>query len=139
MAVRIRIELLGPDGRCLRTAAILNGGFEVPGPHLLLPRSCAERLLGAYRTHAVRQVLDAAGGSAEFWAVDLPVGGCVTTDDRKGPLVEFRVLVSEGDSELLVSDSGIDALGVRIESFEPGRWRFDGETRVRPTEAAEYW
>ncbi len=34
---------------------------------------------------------------------------------------------------------GIDALGIRIESFVPGRWRFADETLIRNTEAPQYW
>jgi hypothetical protein len=67
------------------------------------------------------------------------VTGCAVTFDREGRSVEFRAFVSEGDSEVLVSDGGIDALGIRIESFVPGRWRFADETHIRETEAPQYW
>ncbi len=40
---------------------------------------------------------------------------------------------------MLVSDAGIDGLGVRIESFAPGRRRFAEETRIRDSEAPQYW
>ena len=53
--------------------------------------------------------------------------------------MSFRVLVSEHDKEVLVSDAGIDALGIRIESFVPGRWRFAEQTRVREAEAPQHW
>ncbi len=57
-------------------------------------------------------------------------------------------LTASGGAEVITSavlnggfeiDAGIDALGVRIESFAPGRWRFAEETRIRETEAPEYW
>ena len=59
--------------------------------------------------------------------------------DREGRGVDFRVFVSDADSDVLVSDGGIDALGIRIESFVPGRWRFADETHIRNTEAPQYW
>jgi hypothetical protein len=34
---------------------------------------------------------------------------------------------------------GIDALGIRLESFVPGRWRFADETVVRDTSAPQDW
>ena len=51
----------------------------------------------------------------------------------------MAVRVAEHDPELLVSDAGIDALGIRIESFAPGRWRFAEETYIRDSESPEYW
>lgn len=67
------------------------------------------------------------------------VQGRVVAADREGEVVSFHALVSGSDSEVLVSDSGIDALGVRIESFVPGRWRFSDETSSRDTEVPQYW
>lgn len=67
------------------------------------------------------------------------VAGCVRSADRDGPEVTFSVLVSDADGEVLVSDAGIDALGVRIESFAPGRWRFADETGIRESSAPQYW
>lgn len=139
MAVRLRLHLRGPSGEEVSTSAVLNGGFEVPDPHLLLPTRCAERLLGDYRRTAAREAMEAAGGEVELLhAVDLVAGRAVTSD-REGRVVDFGVFVSESDSEVLVSDAGIDALGIRIETFAPGRWRFADETRIRDTEAPQYW
>lgn len=118
---------------------MLNGGFEVPGPHLLLPARCAQLLLGEYRGTAAREAMEAAGGEIQLLRAAEHVAGCAVTFDREGRSVEFDVFVSEGDAEALVSDGGIDALGIRIESFVPGRWRFAEETHIRETEAPQYW
>ncbi len=139
MAPRVRLRLTAPGDRQVDTVAVLNGGFEVPDPHLLLPAACAERLVDDYRAHASRQRMEAAGATPEFWLLDIVVEGAVVAGDRTGPEVCFRVLVSDTDSEALVSDGGIDALGVRIESFLPGRWRFADESTLRDTEAPQCW
>jgi hypothetical protein len=118
---------------------VLNGGFEVPDPHLLLPTRCADLLLGDYRRTAAREAMEAAGGEIELLHAAERVTGRAVAPNREGRAVEFRVFVSEGDSEVLVSDEGIDALGIRIESFVPGRWRFADETHTRDTEAPQYW
>lgn len=139
MAVRLRLRLSGPTGAEVSTSAVLNGGFEVPEPHLLLPARCADRLLGEYRGSAAREAMEAAGGEVELLHAAELVTGRAVASDREGREVQFRVFVSDADSEVLVSDAGIDALGVRIESFAPGRWRFADDTRTRDTEAPQYW
>jgi hypothetical protein len=139
VAVRVRLRLVGPGSKEVVSTAVLNGGFEVGEPHLLLPQRCAGKLLGDYRSAAVTQAMEAAGGEVDFLLAADRVTGNVTTEDHDGREASFRVLVSEVDPEVLVSDSGIDALGIRIESFAPGRWRFADETRIRDTEAPQYW
>ncbi len=138
MAVRVRLRLIGSEGELL-SAAVLNGGFEVRDPQLLLPGRCAAKLLGDWRKAAHEQAMDAAGGEVTLLALDGKVVGRIHEEDREGREVSFGVLVSEHDAEVLVSDTGIDALGVRIESFAPGRWRFAEETLVRDSVAPQYW
>lgn len=139
MAVRVRVRIVGEPGRTVETVAVLNGGFEVPEPHLLLPARCAERLFADFRRGAARQEMTAAGGTAEFYSLqrELPVRACAL--GREGPEAQFRVLVSDADHEVLISDGGIDALSLRVESFLPGRWRFADETHIRDAEAPQYW
>lgn len=139
MGVRVQLRLVGPKGAEVSTSALLNGGFEVRGPHLLLPARCAERLLGDYRAAARKQTMEAAGGEVSFLFVESEISGRVRVEDREGREVSFRALISEHDTEVLVSDAGIDALGIRIESFVPGRWRFAEETQVRDSEAPQEW
>lgn len=139
MAVRVRIRIRGPKGKAVETVAVLNGGFEASMPHLLLPAGCARRLFGNYRSIAVEQEMEAAGGVATLLALAQTVNVEVVAGSRKGPERIFRVLVSEADREVLVSDTGIDELGVHIESFSPGRWRLSGEDAVHDSEAAHQW
>jgi hypothetical protein len=118
---------------------VLNGGFEIGEPHLLLPARCASMLLGDYRRDAARQEMEAAGGKVELVLATQEIEARVATREREGRSVRFKALVSEADTEILVSDAGIDALGVRIESFAPGRWRFADETTIRDSDAPQYW
>jgi hypothetical protein len=121
------------------TSAVLNGGFEVAEPHVLLPAPCAARVLGDYRPRATQVQMEAAGGDVSLLEAGDRVRARVRAGDRLGPEVSFRVLVSETDAEVLVSDAGIDALGIRIESFAPGRWRLSDEVHTRDTEAPQLW
>lgn len=138
MAVRVRLRLSGSEGEVV-SSAVLNGGFEIPGPHVLLPAPCAERLLGDYKASGRMQTMEAAGGHVELLFAQESLTVRVHTDDHEGREVRFHAIVSEQDPEVLVSDSGIDALGVRIESFVPGQWRYAEETLIRDSEPPQHW
>ena len=140
MAVRVRLRLTADSGNELISSAVLNGGFEIDRPHLLLPGTCAERLLGLdFRTRAHTEAMEAAGGIIDLLEPDDEIIGRVVTDVHEGRDVSFHILVSDADSEILVSDGGIDALGIRVESFVPGRWRFAEETTIRESAAPRHW
>jgi len=76
MAVRVRIRISGPSGE-ITSNAVLNGGFEIPEPHLLLPAACADRLLGDWRSSGARKPMDAAGGEVVLVAAAERVRGRV--------------------------------------------------------------
>lgn len=142
MAVRVRLEIEVSGGGRVETVAVLNGGFEVELPHLLLPMACARRLIDDPTARAVLQPMEGAGGTPlEFWALTDPVTVRLVTSRGRGAAVTFLALVSAHDREALVSDVGIDALGIRIESFYPGRWRLTDEApdEARPSEPPQYW
>lgn len=139
MAVRVRIRVATSAGRSVEITAILNSSFEESNPHLLLPNACAALLFDDLASISARQEYETAGGPAEFVPVPETVNGRVITPTREGRDVRFRVLVSSREDEALVSDAGIDALGVHLESLFPGRWRFADETLVHDTEAPQRW
>lgn len=139
MAVRARLELRSAAGKRVETVAILNGGFEMPVPHLLLPTRCAARLFADLDAISAVQEFEAAGGRVRMAVLTESVRGRVIAGKRKGKDVEFQVLVSEHDREALVSDAGIDALGVRVLSFAPARWSLGGERKARASEAPQLW
>jgi hypothetical protein len=139
LRLRVPLRLTTTNGRSVDTAAALYGGFEVEDPHLVLPLACASRLFDDVQAIAVRQEMASVAGNIELLALTERVKARVVAPGREGPDVCFRVLVTTGDTEVLVSDGGIDALGIRIESFAPGRWRFADEPRIRDTEAPQDW
>lgn len=139
MAVRVAVLIQTPAGSSLAITALLNGGFESADPHLLLPERCANALDPSWKASAPKVELGLAAGTADFfdWPGTLEVR--IRVPDREGPAHVFKAYVSDGADEALVSDSGIDRLGVQIFSFAPGQWRFVDEARVRPTEAPQIW
>ena len=139
MAVRVPLEIRHPSGAVVQTVAVLNGGFEMDAPHLLLPAACVEQLDSAYRQKASPAELSTAGGPGQFLVLPAEVRARVTTPERAGPETEFKVLVSDVEDEALVSDAGIDRLGLRIEAFSPARWRFADEGKIREGSAPQIW
>ncbi len=75
--------------------------------------------------------MEGAGGEVTLMAAAEKVIARVHTDDREGRELSFGILVSDYDTEVLVSDAGIDGLGVRIESFAPGRRLRGGDADPR--------
>jgi hypothetical protein len=138
MAVRVRLRIEEDAGGVVETTAVLNSGFEIDEPHLLLPAACATRLLGEFRSSPQLE-FSVAGGVGRFYAPPTNARAKVVSVERAGPIVSFRLLVSDGDSEVLVSDSGIDALNLRVETFSRGLWRFADEAALRPSEPPQHW
>jgi len=141
MAVRIRIGITPqePGGEPVESISLLNGGFESESPCILLPVAVAAKLLRKMPEEGDRILAEVAGGKATFFFAEDTLNIHVVTQDRRGPAVECNVIVSKGDREILVSDLAIDALGVKIESFGKGLWRFSDEEQQRTSEPAQYW
>lgn len=139
MAVRVRVEFTGRVGRVLGCVALLNGGFESLRPTVLLPAAAAVHVLARPLAKARRIRVEVACGETSLWTVQEHLMGCVVTRDRRGRAIRFHVLVAEGEREVLVSDSAIDALGVEIKSFGKGLWRFRRQRRLRRSEDPQRW
>jgi hypothetical protein len=63
----------------------------------------------------------------------------VDAGDRSGPTVLVNILVSDAETEVLVSDTAIDAFNIEIRSHGRGLWRFAGEERDRPSVPPQLW
>lgn len=89
------------------------------------------------RVHVVN--VELAAGAASLMALREPLSVSVRTRDRDGPRARCGVLVSEDADEVLLSDSAIDALHVRVGSFSRGTWSFLGERRWRRSAPRQVW
>ncbi|MBI4704943.1 MAG: hypothetical protein HY744_27880 [Deltaproteobacteria bacterium] len=139
MAARVPLLVTAPSGASLRCAAILNGGFESEEPAVLLPGSAAVQLYSSYPRGTGSASGDAATGEVELRILPWPVSACLSVPARTCPLVACTAAVSDGATEVLLSDSAIDALGLRVESFRLGCWRFADESLVRASEPPQIW
>lgn len=139
MAVRVQIAVARKSGEALTSVALLNGGFDTGRPEILPPPAACLRLFTEIpaNSHAIEATL--ASGTAAVLELAERVAVHVRTRDRHGPVVQCRVCVVDGAEEVLLSDAAIDEIGVRIESYGKGLWRFDGETRIRRSARARHW
>ena len=115
MSAIVTLAIEGPRKRRLEGAALLNGGFSSKAPSLLLPRAAALTLFPEYPAGTRPMGATTAGGRVSLRVAAETAWVHVVTQDRNGPRVRFQVVVSEEEDEVLISDYGIDALGVKIE------------------------
>ena len=139
MAVRVSLLLRRGSGESLTPSALLNSGFETDEPHLLLPRGAAEKLFPQFPAGTTAATIGTAGGDAEILVPSDRVFARIVTGDRESREVAVRVFISEEESEILVSDTAIDALDVEIKSPGKGLWRFAAEDQVRDSVAPQAW
>ena len=136
MVVKVEIEI-----KCTltklstRVKAIANTGYETEEPEILIPASIA-RALGIWPTlpkEADIREYRTAGGMARVVKIPESAEVTVLTEDRTVDSKGVSVVISELESDVLLSDMLLDEL--RIELLKPGRgiWRFSddqtGKTR----------
>lgn len=133
MAVRLRLRIK-VGGKEIEETALLNSGYESQEPELAVPTPVAEKL-GLWPlpegTRAEYVEYETAGGPA--FMIRLRSSGEVRaiSEDRVGPPAQCRFLIASQLDEVLVSDRAIDALGLAVESFGEGLWRFRDEPPER--------
>ena len=127
MAVRIRIALRRPgSSRVIETSALVNSGFEVDVPQLVLPIALAHEL-GFNVKEAPIGSITVCGGAELPMRVLGVVEVRVVVPDRPTRWVR-AVAVSVGrEEEVLLSDKLTDALNVSPVLVGAGIWRFTDE------------
>ena len=137
MGVRVRARGSGSE---VVTSALVNTGYEVAEPEILLPRRLAEYLglslrapaaraytyetpMGYYRVLVVREAVD-------VHLCDV----CVRVEAVNAAVAEF-------EREVLLSDVLSDELGIQILSAGTGLWRHVNDTAglERRSAEPEYW
>jgi len=139
VGARVDLHLRTPSGGTLATAALLNGGFEAAEPHVLLPRRAFAHLYVHEPAGVATSEVQTAGGPSDVLVVPDPIDAWVDGGDRSGPVAAVRILVSDAETEALVSDTAIDALGLEIKSHGRGIWRFAGEDHDRQSVPPQLW
>ena len=139
MGARVDLHLRQSDGTVLATAALLNGGFEAETPHVLLPRRAYAHLFREEPVGSRVDEVQTAGGASSVMTLPDAISAWVDAGDRSSSVVSVHVLVSDAETEVLVSDTAIDALGIEITSHGRGLWRFADDQKTRTSVPPQLW
>lgn len=143
MAVRVRLSIRALKGekRSIETSALVNSGYEVEKPELLIPEGLASNLdLWPPQTITI-EYASTPIGLGRLYSLGEVLEVRVTTEDKTSPTIRACAMVSEHEKEVLLSDRVTGLLGIAVEDFGEGLWRFRDEplTRVRISEKPQYW
>jgi len=124
--VRLRLRIKVGD-RVVEAIALLNSGYEAPTPQLLIPTSLAYELGLWPPINAIDVELDTAGGTLRAWLYPRIAMVKVLAGDVESREVLTDIIVSPLADEPLISDMLAEELGIAVESFGRGLWRFRWE------------
>lgn len=138
MPVRVKLRITS-EHRSLLTSGYVNSGYEVDQPELLVPLPLAEEL-GLWG-RASEEYARTPIGIGRLYVLCRRAKVQVITGDRETPPVQVCVVVSEFEREVLISDYLAGELGIAVEDFRRGIWRFRDEplTKLRESEKPQYW
>ncbi|PCN50680.1 hypothetical protein B6U99_02985 [Candidatus Geothermarchaeota archaeon ex4572_27] len=141
MAVRVRLRIRArASGREVVTSALVNSGYEVDEPEILLPRRLVDYLgIAVEAPHARPLIYETPTGL--YRLLMTPKAVDVHLDDLCIEVKGVNVAVSEFEREVLLSDKLTSALGIQLLDVAEGVWRHrdDGPEVRRQSVGPEYW
>lgn len=141
MAVRVKLNIQPLKGsrESLLTSALVNSGYEVDRPELLIPEGLAKEL-GLWPPGVMSvEYASTPIGFGRLYSLGEVVEVQVTTSDKKSEAVKAHVMVSEYEKEVLISDYLAGLLKLAIEDFKDGLWRFRNDPKIRKSEVPQFW
>ena len=141
MGVRVRIRIKSrSSGIEVETSALVNSGYEVNEPEILLPRRLAEYLGLPLRPPRVRVLIyETPMGLYNLLFVEREVEVHLIDLCRK--VDDVNVAIADHEREVLLSDKLSSMLGIQILDIASGIWRHvdDGLNVKRKSTSPEYW
>ena len=136
--MRVKVSIRSASSEVV-TPALVNSGYEAGEPEILLPISLAVRLglLKGVVEDYVRTPIGAGRILRSSERVDVKI----LAGDRESRIVRASVTISEFENEVLISDYLASELGIAVEDFREGLWRFRDEppSKPRPSEKPRRW
>jgi hypothetical protein len=130
MAVRLKLKI-SVNQRSAEAVALLNSGYEAPTPQLLISIDLAVKL-GLWPPQSVSEVtLETAGGPLRAWFYPRAAKVSVVAEDVESEEALVDIVVSSLAGEPLINDKLADELGIAVESFGKGLWRFTWEPKEK--------
>ena len=140
MAVRVNVRVQ-VGRKSANAVAIANSGYEAGKPELLVPLVFATQQLGLKFKSARPVSYTAAGGQPiRLFLVGKGMVSAVVYD-RRTKSVKTDIMASEEETELVMNNSLLEALGICLLKVKSGEWRFEDdppETR-RQSEPPAQW
>ena len=138
MAVRVKLRIKSrlEAGVEVETVALVNSGFEVDAPEIVIPIRLAEGLnLRSRLLEARVEPYNTVAGPIRMYVLPSSIEVEVVEEDNRSPSVVCDAVVSDMEVEVLISDYLAGALGIVVEDFRDGIWRLksDPPTRQRGT------
>ena len=141
MGVRVKIRIKSSREET-ETPALVNTAFETELPEILVPVKLAEKL-GLYppKRGSVLEEYGVVGGTTLIIKSSESAYVQVVVKDRGTDLTEAVPLMSEGESEVLISDKLASRLKISIDDPAEGTWRFrdDPSSKKRTSEPPKHW
>ncbi len=139
MPVRVKLKISSKTGKEIITSAYVNSGYETDKPELLLPVRLAVEL-GLWK-NVKEDYARTPIGMGKVYKVDEKLKVEVITEDKRSKLVNVNVTISEFEDEVLIGDYLASELGIAVEDFKEGIWRFRDEplNRLRKPEKPQHW
>lgn len=141
MAVRVPVRIeagKGGKGRAIETVAVANSGFEAHDAEILLPRLVAERLgLWPPPPGARAEPFESPGAAFKM----ITIAGALRLSLQGVPRrkVTCNAVVSERESEVVLNDWAVDALGIDLVAVGRGLYRVGERGRIRKSSLKETW
>lgn len=138
MPVRIKIKIETND-REIITSALINSGYEADRPEVLIPLRLAQEL--NLWSPIAEEYVRTPFGIGRMYIICTRAIVQVVTEDRVSSPVRVCVTVSEFEREVLISDYLAGELGIAVEDFREGLWRFRDEplSKLRKSERPQFW
>ena len=141
MAIRVRVKIKSiTSGMDVETTALVNTGYEVEEPEVLLPRRLAEYLGIPLKTPRARMLIyETPMGLYNLLYIDSEVE--IHLVDICVVAKKVNVTVAEHEREVLLSDKLSGELGIQLLDVAKGIWRHekDKPNERRRTVKPEYW
>jgi hypothetical protein len=140
MAVRLRVRVArkaGAQTKTLETVAVANSGFESDRPEVLLPARAAARI-GLWPPPRGARTERFESPAASFELVAVPQGVRVTVSGNRKS-VSCSAVLSERETEVVLNDQLLEALGVEIIAPATGLYRIGARGALRRSDAPESW
>ncbi len=144
MALRIKIRIrnrYGPSKE-VSTVALVNSGFEADTPQILIPMKLARELNLYNRLIEARiESYGTVAGPIRMYVIPSSVEVWIDESDIKPSKVICDALISDTETEVLISDYLAGELGIIAEDFRHGYWRLrsDPKNKIRTSYEPQRW